>query len=194
MSLVFVTPVYNIDLHKKYQISKIRAEKIARLADTDDKRVSLITELLLQYAFNKVLGIPFIDYKIDKNGKPYAKGCYFSISHSKKLVAVVVDDKKVGLDIQAVKKVNEKTVQWCLNEYEMNNFNDDFNYFTAIWCKKEAFCKYSGKGMKKPFKKLKTPNSRLEVIDYDGDRYFLSVYNKKQDDIQIEVVNEIESI
>jgi 4'-phosphopantetheinyl transferase len=78
------------------------------------------------------------------NAPELENGKHISISHSKELVAVVISDKKVGLDIE---KISEKTLRLSskfISEKNLRNLNKE--KATLIWCCKEAVFKWHQKG------------------------------------------------
>jgi phosphopantetheinyl transferase len=82
--------------------------------------------------YNK-FGAPELD-----NGK------HISISHSKELVAVILSDKKTGLDIQKISEKCLLTASKFVSEKNLIKLNKA--KATLIWCLKEAIYKWHQKG------------------------------------------------
>ncbi len=71
-------------------------------------------------------------------------GTFVSISHSKNLVAFIVSDKKVGLDIE---QISEKALRLSSRFIAKDNHQKlTLEKATLIWCCKEAIFKWHQKG------------------------------------------------
>ena len=69
---------------------------------------------------------------------------YISISHSKGLVAVIISQQQVGIDIE---EISEKALRVSLKFISKNNLKDlTAEKATLIWCCKEAVYKWYQKG------------------------------------------------
>mgnify|MGYP003335917736 CR=1 FL=1 len=87
-------------------LSKVRKEKVDRLKFSEDKRLSIMAEILLKYALEKER-IAFPKKILESEyGKPYIDGIHFNISHSKEYVVVAVSKEEVGCDIEKVTNIN----------------------------------------------------------------------------------------
>ena len=103
------------------------------------KKDFLVSRLLL----NELEPNQQISY--NSNGAPeISNGKHISISHSKNLVAVIISDKKVGLDIEYI---SEKPLRLS-PKFITNNSHQDLTKekATLIWCCKEAVFKWHQKG------------------------------------------------
>lgn len=81
----------------------------------------------------------------NSNGAPeISNGKHISISHSKNLVAIIISDKKIGLDIEYI---SEKPLKLS-PKFITNNSHQDLTKekATLIWCCKEAVFKWHQKG------------------------------------------------
>ena len=77
-------------------------------------------------------------------GKPSFRECdlHFSLSHSGKIAAVLISEKPCGVDVELVRaEIGEK-----LRERVLSREEADCDFF-AVWTKKEAAGKISGKGI-----------------------------------------------
>ena len=104
----------------------------------------------------------------DKKGKPFFKNSklQFSISHSKNMVAMVMDKAPCGLDIEFEKPRNLKK----LSNYFKQNF-ETLEDFYRFWTLKEATYKINDKIADTHFSKF-------------GDYYITVVSNRKIDKIE----------
>ena len=71
-------------------------------------------------------------------------GKHISISHSKQLVAVILSDKKTGLDIEKISDKALRIASKFVSEKNLIKLNKE--KATLIWCIKEAIYKWHQKG------------------------------------------------
>ena len=85
----------------------------------------------------------------DKHNKPILKGSknHISISHSNSLLAVIIDTKETGIDIELVKPAVIRIKQKFMNEDELSRLEKTNlkEKLTLCWCVKESLYKYYGK-------------------------------------------------
>ena len=99
----------------------------------------LCTRLLLE-EINKDLRISYNTF-----GAPEINnGQFISISHSDKLIAIIVSDKKVGIDIEKISNKAYKVMSKFLSLNDKIQSND--NETTLSWCAKETIFKWHQKG------------------------------------------------
>ena len=131
--------VWYIDETLKELIKKSKGRSILHLSTEKRKKEFLATRLILEIIspqtkiiYNKY-GAPEIDNKK-----------FISISHSNKMVAVIISDKKVGLDIEKISEKAVKISSKFILKIKHNNLSKD--KATLIWCCKEAIYKWYQKG------------------------------------------------
>jgi len=71
-------------------------------------------------------------------------GSYISISHSKGLVAIIISQQQVGLDIEEISEKSLRVSSKFISENNLKNLNKE--KATLIWCCKEAIYKWHQKG------------------------------------------------
>ncbi len=85
----------------------------------------------------------------DENGKPFPtkKSIHISLSHSGKLIALLMDKKKCGLDIETVRPKIERIASKFLSEKELPVALQEpiAERLHVYWCVKEAMYKVNGK-------------------------------------------------
>ena len=153
--------VFYIDIEKARKT--IGKEALNQFADIELKSDKRFWEYTLARYIVKTIGkeVYNIDDEIivNKNGKPEFKhgGIYFSISHSKNLVAVCFDECPCGIDIEFMKERDLREV----SIYYQKKFEtiDDFYKF---WTKNEAEYKL-GKKTKYSYSR-KSENYYLTVV------------------------------
>ena len=118
------------------------------------KSYELLTDLLASTQTNS---LPFEGrggegpFLYNEHGAPYlAAGPYFSISHCKQGIAVAVSDSPIGVDIEAIRPLNESFVRKTMNSQEQTRIFSSAHpevEFIRLWTKKEAYVKMQGTGI-----------------------------------------------
>ena len=114
---------------------------------------------LLDHALEAELGVKSGDFKILRNkyGKPYFadSDIHFNYSHCKYGTACAVCHSPVGIDIQEIKTVRPSVIKrvCCACELDLIKTDEDF---IRIWAQKEAYAKFTGKGLAEGFKSIDT--------------------------------------
>ena len=135
------------DLYYSLMSDSRRVDKLKNIAD---KKSTVLWEMLVKKHF----GIDSI-IEYDNKGKPFLvnKEGFFSVSHSKGLVAVSVSDSAIGIDVERIRKLNLNIIKKVCNErekeYVLNGKTDDEKTIRLIeiWTFKEAYFKYTGTGI-----------------------------------------------
>lgn len=140
------------------------------------KRESIAAAVALAY-----MGVEDLTY--EPNGKPVARNCFVSISHSGDHVAVCRNDNApVGIDIE---KMTERDFGKVATRFfrgkELEKFNENptAEVFYEIWTRKEAYSKILGTGVQevvKGFDVYSLANYEFET-DFAGE-YAVSVCEK----------------
>lgn len=153
-----------------------RRKRIRNMQNKDAARKGLYAGAFLQTVLGRELGIPasIVSYNYGEQGKPeldvegmekrlggrMPEGWYhplhFNLSHSGDYVVLAVSDRTVGIDIEYKKKnalgIAERF--FCPAEYEVILAADGEEareqLFLEYWTMKEAYIKYSGKGLGLP--------------------------------------------
>ena len=91
-------------------------------------------------------------------GKPYLAGneLYFSVSHSEDMFACLLADCNVGLDIQQLRDVRAEALArkyFTEEEYHYMKSRGEDGFF-RLWTRKEAFAKYTGRGLEEILQKV----------------------------------------
>ena len=94
---------------------------------------------------------PTPTFLYNEHGSPFlADGPYFSISHCKQGIAVVVSDSPVGIDIEGIRQVDEGLVRKTMNIEEQAQIQASAapdREFIRLWTRKEAYVKLQGTGI-----------------------------------------------
>ena len=122
----------------------------------------------------------------NEHGKPFFEGrddLFFSISHCKGAVAVAIDNKEVGVDIEEISRYREGLESYVLNEEEVPRCarNDKLRAecFIEIWTQKEAVFKLLGTGITHDIKDVLKNHPEVNVYsERIGDK-ILSIATQK---------------
>lgn len=155
---IFVESVANLELVYGKDATLSNKENISLLG-----RKFLIQKL-------KEQGLSFdFHISLEEKGKPFFthnSNIHFSVSNTQKFIAIILSDKKVGIDIEQTRKYNDSLIKRFFNKEEiiyLKNQNDyDKNKaFTQLWTIKESFVKMTGTGIANNFnnQNLKPINS-----------------------------------
>ena len=129
-------------------LSEKRREKFNKLKKKRDKENCVASYLLLKKAL-KDFGIENFEIVIGENGKPFLKdngNTFFNISHTASGVAVVADEKPVGIDIQDILEAKNAVIERCFSEREkeiISSSPSPEKDFTRLWTLKESAVKCS---------------------------------------------------
>lgn len=89
----------------------------------------------------------------NEHGKPMLVGfpeIHFNISHCKDAIAVAIDTKPIGIDIESIRQPSPALLSYTMSEAEIVEINQSPNpdqSFTMLWTKKEALFKYMSTGI-----------------------------------------------
>lgn len=134
------------------KLGKERIEHILKNCKAEDRARSLGASLLLLFALQQedvcVSKLP--DFSYAENGKPYFKEfseIYFNLSHTKNMIACVISDVGVGVDIEHVREIKDITINRVFTEREKTFAGLDKEGYIKLWTAKEACAKVQGKGL-----------------------------------------------
>ena len=167
-----------------------RNEEVLSVSNEMVKKSKYWVWKTLEYALFRSFGYKIGDLNIvkSKHGKWSSKKCYFSLSHSNNVVAVVVSNKETGIDIED-----------CLSFYNRLQTHGTFETLTRkilsrkesvpenetqllrLWTQKECLFKAGKKGAFIP-NKVCTANQDVSTLQvtYAEKEYMVSVVGKEQ--------------
>lgn len=122
------------------------------------------------------------DFWYNEHGKPYwENGPYFSISHCKQGIAVAIDDRPVGIDIEGIRHAEDDLIVRTMNEAEQEEIQRAGDKaFTRFWTQKEAIVKAEGVGIYS-FEQLQTileKSGEWRVESVERENYIYSIAHK----------------
>lgn len=165
------SPLISGDVFDKYynEMSDARRNKIDKLKNDTDKRLSLCAGILINRAFCDIGRRDLLNkIAVLENGRPglpEAAGIDFNVSHSGDMAVCVLSDSPVGCDIQLMKPTDARIAKRFFSEDEKKYvFADDnpseiTDRFYKIWTRKEAFTKLTGEGIMKDFQSFSVLDS-----------------------------------
>ena len=110
------------------------------------------------------------DIKIEyfDNGKPYILDSSYgiSISHSKDMALVAINEDAVGADIEVVRPYNEKLIKRYFSKEEIAFIDSPEKFFT-VWTVKEAYLKLTGVGLKGIKKLNVVTDGKIKIEGYN---------------------------
>lgn len=91
-----------------------------------------------------------------EHGKPFfptLPGLHFNLSHTAGWSLCALSDTPVGVDVEAVRPRRKGLWRYCLTDGEYADFmgrGGGWEEFYRLWTLKEAWCKYTGRGLGHP--------------------------------------------
>lgn len=158
---------------------KMRVERI-RIPAARDKE--MLAGIFLQNCLNlycmerKGEPLESFGFACEDGGKPYLperEDIQFNLSHSGDWVVIAVGDSPVGIDVQQNQKMEQclKIAGRCFHPEEYQALRrlepeEIPGQFTVYWTMKEAYVKYTGKGLRTPLREvLVIPEENRAVKD-----------------------------
>ena len=120
-----------------------------------------------------------LEWKYNEHGKPYVEGApYFSISHCKTAIAVAIDDRPIGIDIESIRHADEDLIERTMNEQERLAISElGMREFTRLWTQKEAIVKLEGTGIEsfEQLRSIRTQNTEYRIQTFENENYIYSI-------------------
>ena len=140
-----------------------------------------------------------------EHGKPYIIGhpIHYNISHSEQYAVLVTADSEIGVDVQERKSVcMDAMAKRFFSKIEWQTFSElesdeeKKELFFYIWCRKEAYGKYLGTGLKIEVLQTNVLSdlSDVQFIEYEAaEGYQISICCGKEESIE-EVISVFEGL
>ena len=152
-------------------LPKERLKRIERAKQKKSQWESVSAGLLLEYALQEQ-GLKGAELTFLKNadGKPYIAECpelFYNLSHSKDYVALVIDERPVGVDVEGLRSGYQKLANRFFSEDELTVLKDAWSddLFTKLWTRKESYLKATGFGMRMPLNGFSTLQEQVQVYE-----------------------------
>ncbi len=166
------------------KVPQDRRERVDTMKVDSARRLCLGAGILLDAAL-KELGIDEYEIRTGEHGKPYissvvrgndcsvdGSGIFFNISHSGSYVVLALSDKEVGVDIQELRRFDQKLIDYVFDEGDVavaGELGGGDSSFTRLWALKESLMKYSGLGMRLEPKKIHIQIETDSIANADKD-------------------------
>lgn len=147
-----------------------------------DRKNSIVTYLMLQYALRECFGIAAFRVNFPEYGRPYLPEyphIHFSISHCKEGCAVAVAHKPIGVDIQEIRPFSWSVAERVCCESELAQLEkcaDQEKCFTKMWTIKESYIKMIGQGLSYGMDRIDTNKVCTNVATLKFRNCFVSVF------------------
>lgn len=120
------------------------------------------------------------EIKRTENGKPYADGICFSLTHSGDTALFAISDKPIGIDAEIIKSRNFSSVVKRFTERERAEIDGSLTEFLRHWVIKEAYIKMLGGTLAHDLKKLEYFKGELFC---NGEKTDCNIYHTVSDEI-----------
>ncbi len=164
-----------------------------------EENASFYSKLLLRVMLKKLGYDNWREVEIYKgeNGKPFIKGdLNFNISHCEKVVLCAVDfNNNIGVDIEKIKEIPKDIFEFVFHQNELKIYKDiTKEQFYKLWTLKEAYSKYTSKGLSENFATIDTTifNFQKNVIQWIQDEFVYSIYADNINNLNIKKYSENE--
>jgi len=118
-----------------------------------------------------------MEFLYNEHGKPYIEGGpFFSISHCKEAIAVALDDQPIGIDVEAIRNVDQDLILRTMNEEEQKQIHSNRD-FTRLWTQKEAIVKAQGVGIVsfEQLQGIRSQESGVRIQTVEKEKYIYSI-------------------
>lgn len=174
-----------LDLDAALQLLPVERRRKALAFKHESRRMqSVAVWLLLRQGCREVFGqdeVPPVAY--GNHGKPYFPDhpdMHFNMSHCRNAVACVVGRQPVGIDIESVRKFDNRLVRHVLNDEEYREYAESRQpdlTFAQLWTRKESLLKLTGHGLVTDMKNVLAdhPDVLLDTVVHPEQRYVYTV-------------------
>ena len=148
---------------------------------------------LLEYALKNSFGYSMenINFKFNKSGKWECDKCFFSLSHTKDIVAVALSEKVIGTDIESTERqvsptlYNKILTEKETDEYLSLNEKDQKEFILKKWCQKESIFKIQSENVFNP-KKIETDkNFKSDIFIKNNKTYYYCVSGENIENLKV---------
>lgn len=150
------------DIFQQFElrISAERKEKVSKFHFDEDKKRSILAEVLLRHSLKRDFGMTndHIHFTINEYGKPSLQNfdhIHFNLAHSGDWVVCAVSDTPIGIDIEQVAMIEMDIAKAYFTSSEYQDIlsqpkDKQIQYFYKLWTLKESYVKAEGKGLTIP--------------------------------------------
>ncbi len=163
-------------------LSPQRLERLCGVSSAGVRRQTVFSYALLRLALFEQYGIAQApEFEYGEREKPFLKdfpSVFFSISHSGQAVLCAADDFPLGADLQEVRGIKLSAAEKFCSREELSRLSGNTDReLCRLWCVKESYAKFTGRGFAEGFAKIPAEallqEKRAVLTERDG--YFISV-------------------
>lgn len=137
-------------------VSDQRRNKALHFRHESSRKESLAAYILLCQQLHDEYGLEqFPIFQETITGKPFLPerpDIHFNLSHTRGVVACVVDQKPVGIDVERIRPYNDSLARHVLSNDEYNQLQTQTEKdvaFVKMWTQKESLLKLTGEGIRR---------------------------------------------
>lgn len=128
-----------------------RRQRLARFRRPEMMRLRLAAYALEGLAAYRAAGIApqRQRYAVGEHGKPFLCGAEhyrYNLSHSGSRILLGTAGREIGVDIEKIRAFSPRLMARCFSPEE-RDWADTDERATALWTRKEAVCKWDGRGL-----------------------------------------------
>lgn len=161
------------------KVDVTKQEKIRKFYQWKDAYRSLFSDLLVRSIIikSKMIRNSDIHFYYTSYGKPLLKGIEdfdFNVSHAGEWIACVVDDQRVGVDVEEITDIDLSISQHYFHPIEHNDIINNRNAnerFFDYWTLKESYIKFMTKGLSYPLQSFRVnwnQDHSITIIEDEG--------------------------
>lgn len=190
---IYLIDTKDLDIERALKCSLFTKEDIDRINRFTFEQ-SKKEKIVSTYFIKKYIG----EYYLNEHGKPLSNKYFFNVSHSKGMVAFVMDDVPIGIDIELKREITKELIEYISSPSELEYIKNEQNFF-EIWTNKESLVKADGTGLTGSIKDI--PGLPINNIKkYKKDIYrsktivendlVITVCRKDTNDFEIELIKD----
>ena len=154
------------------KLPRFRLERVQHIKNREQKKQSVLSSLLLRYAFLDAFGVDVFDFEVvyTEKGKPRfleKDNLYFNLAHTNGAAVCIVSDTECGIDVeQACRKISE-----AVQERFLGKVYSSSKEAICEWVKKESYGKFTGEGLICDVQEKEVQFGFFDVSDDVGNSY-----------------------
>lgn len=153
-----------------FLLPKERRIKTERIRQDKDRKLSVLSCLLLFYGLREEYGLNYIpEFAYGSHGKPYFRDhshIHFNMSHCRMGAACIISDRECGIDMQDIRPYKHLTAERVCSDKELEKLSAAPNpeeEFAKIWSVKECMGKLAGTGLSADLKTYEPKRCKEEA-------------------------------
>lgn len=139
----------------------------------------------------QMLGKDCLLFDYTTHGKPFlpdVQGIHFNISHCKNALAVAVDTRPVGIDVEVFRDAEEALLRYTMNPEEAERIRcsgQASQLFAEFWTRKESVLKLRGSGLVNDLHSVLSGQEVVKTFSRPEKRYAISIASSGEFDYSL---------